>query len=69
MGNGDPFPEGRRDKVLAVDQAGQDHLFVRDVFVLGQNVEKLLDGVDFVLGLEVVDDVAGLEVIGKVRNP
>ncbi len=62
---GDAEADGRGNEVLAVDDAGQGQFLVVDEFLLGQKVQKLFDGLDLILALEVENDLVGLEVIGK----
>ncbi len=69
MGNGDALAEGRRIQALAVDEPGQDELFVPDQFLLGQDIKELFNSLDFVLGAKIMNDLGRFQIIGKVRNP
>jgi hypothetical protein len=69
MRNGNAFAESRRIQAFAVDEPGQDELFVPDQLLLGQDIQELFDGLDLVLSFEIINDLGGFQIIGKVSNP
>ena len=60
-----------RDKAIIYNHLKKDialfayHIGDLDEFFFGQDIEELLDGLDFIFGLELVDDLRRLEKVGK----
>ena len=67
-GHGDSLAQGGRLEVFPVDQPGENQFFVLNQFELGQNVEQLFDGLDFIRCLEVENELPGFEIIRKVAD-